>query len=55
MSLTSVQLVVDVLQLDVLGLMPPAMSGSVSLVLQVREAVAQVLQSLGIVLTAVVG
>lgn len=54
MSVTSVHIVVDVLQLDVLGLMPPAMSGSVSLVLQGREAVTQVLQSLGIVTAVIV-
>lgn len=50
---TSVQLVVDILQFDVLGLVPTA-SGPVSLVLQGREAITQVLQSLGIVLTAVI-
>ena len=52
--IASVLLFVDVLQVDVLGLMPCAVSGSISLVLQGRQAVAQVLQGLGVVLSAII-
>jgi len=51
--IASVKVVVDVFQLDIVRLMPPT-SGSVSLVLQGRQAVAQVLQGPGVVSAIIV-